>query len=108
MPGLSPFVCEGHAAVGCCSHVLTGACPVDCLKAVLSTATFHALARAEGAPYEPPATVSQVVDLWRDGRLSLIAGLGRRRLGSLSVMSGRPDLSGSQPPQAHQCTHHAF
>lgn len=67
MPGLSPSRCEGHAAVGCCSHVLTGACPIDCLQAVLSTASFHVLARAEGAPFESPATVSQVVDLWRNG-----------------------------------------
>ncbi len=85
MPELSPFVCEGHAAVGCCSHVLTGACPVDCLRAVMCTATFHALARAERAPFDPPATVAQVVDLWRARRLGQIDGLGRRRLGEIET-----------------------
>lgn len=83
MPGLSPSACQGHA--GCCSHVLTGACLVDCLMTVLCKATFHPLARAEGAPFEPPATVGQVVDLWRAGRLRLIAGLGKRRLGEIDV-----------------------
>jgi hypothetical protein len=85
MPELSPFTCVGHASVGCCSHVLTGACQVDCLRAVLCTATFHVLARAEGAPFDPPATVGQVVDLWRAGRLGLVTGLGRRRLSEIDV-----------------------
>lgn len=83
MPGLSPSACAGHA--GCCSHVLTGACPVDCLMTVLCKATFNVLARAEDAPFEPPATVDQVVDLWRAGRLGLISGLGKRRLGEIDV-----------------------
>jgi hypothetical protein len=85
MPELSPFSCEGHAAVGCCSHVLTGACPVDCLKAVLSKAAFHPLARADRAPFDPPATVGQVVDLWRAGRLGQIGDLGPRRLGEIEA-----------------------
>src|SRR5260370_28402907 len=85
MPELSPFACEGHAAVGCCSHVLTDACPVDCLRAVMCTATFHALARAERAPFDPPATVGQVVDLWRARRPRPIAGLGGRRLGQVQT-----------------------
>jgi hypothetical protein len=86
MSDLSPFACAGHASPqGRCSHVLTAACPVDCLRAVLCTATFHVLARAEGAPFGPPTTVGQAVDLWRAGRLGLIAGLGRRRLGEIDV-----------------------
>lgn len=85
MPGLSPFTPAGHAATCSCAHVLSDACPLDCLRAVLCTATFHVLARAEGASFEPPATVSQVVDLWRDGRLGLIAGLGKRRLGEIEI-----------------------
>jgi hypothetical protein len=52
---------------------------------VLCTATFHVLARAEDAPFDPPATVGQVVDLWRAGRLGLITGLGRRRLGEIDA-----------------------
>ena len=85
MRELSPSACEGHAAVGCCSHALTGACPVDCLRAILCTATFHVLARAEHAPFDPPVTVGQVADLWRVGRLGMIAGLGRRRLGEIET-----------------------
>jgi hypothetical protein len=85
MPELNPIACSGHESVGRCSHMLTGACPVDCLKAVLCTATFHVLARAERAPFDPPATVAQVVDLWRAGRLGLIVGLGRRRLGEIEA-----------------------
>jgi hypothetical protein len=101
MPGLSPSACEGHAPVGCCSHVLTGACPVDCLRAaVLCTATFHVLARAEGAPFDPPATVQQVVELWRAGRLGLVRGLGHRRLGEIDaalVVAGFALRTGGPP-----------
>lgn len=71
--------------MGCCSHVLNETCSVDCLRAVLCTATFHVLARAERAPFNPPTTVGQVVELWRAGRLGLIAGLGRRRLGEIET-----------------------
>ena len=76
---------SGHLPAGCCRHVFTGACPVDCLRMVLGTATFHALARAEGAPFGPPATAGQVLELWRAGRLGLAAGLGPRRLGEIQA-----------------------
>lgn len=85
MPGLSPSAGAGPAFAGCCADGLTDACPVDCLGAVLCTVTFHALVRAERAPFDVPATVGQVVDLWRAGRLRLIAGLGKRRLGEIEV-----------------------
>lgn len=58
---------------------------MDCLKAALCVATFHVLARAEDAPFDPPTTVGQVVELWRAGRLGQIGGLGRRRLGEIEV-----------------------
>jgi hypothetical protein len=51
----------------------------------LSTATFHALARAEAAPFDRPATVGQVLDLLRAGQLRKAAGLGRRRLGEIEA-----------------------
>jgi hypothetical protein len=63
--------------------VFTPACPVDCLAAVLSTVTFHTLARAERAPFDPPVTVGQVLELLRADRLGLAFGLGPRRLGEI-------------------------
>jgi hypothetical protein len=74
-----------HLPAHCCCHVFTRGCPVDCLQVVLSTATFHALARAERAPFARPATVGQVLDLWLTGRLRLAAGLGPRRLGEIEA-----------------------
>jgi len=81
----------GHLPAQCGCHALTPACPVDCLAVVLSTATFHALTRAEHGLFDPPATVGQVLELWRAKRLGLAAGLGRRRLGEIEaalVMAG--------------------
>ncbi len=72
-----------HPVARCCCHVFTPACPVDCLAAVMSTATFHALARAGGAPFDPPATAGHVLALRQAGRLGMVAGIGRRRLGEI-------------------------
>jgi hypothetical protein len=74
-----------HPSPNCCRHVFSSACPVDCLRAVLGTAAFHALTRAEHAPFSPPATVGQVVELLRAGRLGLAFGLGPRRLGEIQA-----------------------
>jgi anti-sigma regulatory factor (Ser/Thr protein kinase) len=85
------FAHAAHPAARCCCHVFTPACPVDCLAVVLSTATFHALVRAERAPFAPPSTVGQVLELRRAGQLGQAAGLGRRRLGEIDaalVLSG--------------------
>ena len=81
-----PFEDGAHPAAHCCCHVFTPACPVDCLAAVLSTATFNALARADGAPFDRPATVGRVLELRRAGQLSKAAGLGRRRLSEIDVV----------------------
>jgi hypothetical protein len=70
-----------HPPPDCCRHVFSSACPVDCLRVVLGTAAFHALARADRAPFGPPATAGQVVELFRTGQLGLAFGLGPRRLG---------------------------
>ncbi len=74
-----------HLPVDCCCHVFTRACPIDCLRGILGTAAFHALARAERAPFARPSTVGQVLDHWRAGRLGLAAGLGPRRLGEIEA-----------------------
>lgn len=96
---LEPFAEGAHPPAYCCRHAFTPACPIDCLAVVLSTATFHALARAHGAPFDPPSTVEQVLELRRAGRLGLVGGLGRRRLSEIDValvMAGFA-LGGSAP-----------
>jgi hypothetical protein len=74
-----------HVPAHCCPHVFTPACPIDCLKAVLSMATFNTLARAERDPFGPPATIGQVIELLRQKRLGHAAGLGPRRLGEIQA-----------------------
>lgn len=74
-----------HLPAYCCCHVFTPACPVDCLEVVLSVATFHTLLRAERASFDRPATVGEVLDLWRAGQLRQIGGLGPRRLGEIET-----------------------
>jgi len=92
--------------------VFTPACPVDCLAAVLSTVTFHTLARAERAPFDPPATVGRVLELLRAGRLGLAFGLGPRRLGEIRaglvlaglVLDATPPAAGRPPtPGSSAC-----
>jgi hypothetical protein len=69
-----------HVPATCCCHAFTPDCPIDCLMAVISRATFGPLARAYDAPFDPPETVGQVIDLLQQGRLGQAAGLGPRRL----------------------------
>lgn len=101
-PMLREEPASGHPSARCCRHVFSPACPVDCLEVVLSTATFHTLARAERAPFDPPATVGQVLELLRAGRLGQVFGLGPRRLGEIQagiVLAGLA-LSEDGPPAA--------
>src|SRR5260370_16772655 len=73
--------------------------PVDCLKAVLSRMAFNPLARAYRAPFEPPRTVGDVIELYRCRQLDQIHGLGRRRIGEIEaslVVAGLP--TGHTPP----------
>lgn len=51
----------------------------------MSKAAFNPLARAYNAPFDPPTTVGQVVELLRQGRLGQAAGLGPRRLGEIEA-----------------------
>lgn len=53
-------------------------CPVDCLQFVLSRRSFNQLARANGAPFDPPQTVRDVIGLCQQRQLSQIRGLGPR------------------------------
>jgi len=66
-------------------HVITPDCPIDCLRAILSRRTFSFLARAYDAPFDPPETVGEVLQLRREHRLGQISGLGRRRIGEIEV-----------------------
>ena len=73
-------------------------CPVECLLTVLSRMSFNRLSRAEGAPFGPPRTVGDVMDLYAGGQLPLISGLGRRRCSEIEaalVFAGL-DLGGHQ------------
>ncbi len=69
----------------CCAHTITRECPVDCLRYVLSRVAFNTLARAYDAPFDPPKTVGDVVELYLRQRLDEICGLGSRRIGEIEV-----------------------
>jgi len=78
------LVSRGLAAAGDGDAIMAG-CPVDCLRTVISGPVLNRLARADGrgvpvAPCGPPATVGDVVRLYRQGRLGEIAGLGARSI----------------------------
>lgn len=66
----------------CSRHLVTADCPVDCLAPLLPSRVFGRLARADGRRGEAvascgvPATVGDVVRLYRQGRLGEIGGLG--------------------------------
>ena len=76
-------------------------CPVECLLTVLSQMSFNRLARAEGAPFPPPRTVGDVMDLYARGQLRKISGLGRRRFSEIEaalVLAGLNIGQCQQPP----------
>jgi len=90
----------------CPRHPVTADCPVDCLAPLLPSRVLGRLARAEGRRGEPvascgvPATVGDVVRLYRQGRLGEIAGLGARGITEIEaglVFAGLL-LDGSPPP----------
>ena len=81
----------------CARHVITGDCPVDCLAPLLESRVLGRLARADGRHGEQvascgaPATVGDVVRLYRQGRLGEIGGLGAlgiREIGQALVSQG--------------------
>jgi hypothetical protein len=65
------------------AHPVLADCPVDCLAPLLPSRVLHRLGRAQGryddavAARGAPATVGDVVRLYRQGRLGEIAGLGQ-------------------------------
>jgi hypothetical protein len=81
----------------CARHVITGDCPVECLAPLLESRVVGRLARADGRHGEQvascgaPATVGDVVRLYRQGRLGEIGGLGPlgiREIGQALVSHG--------------------
>lgn len=60
-------------------------CPIECLLAVLSLASFNPLARAYDAPFDPPQTVGDVMDLYAHRMLGQIRGLGPRKISELEA-----------------------
>ncbi len=87
---------------------ITPDCPVDCLRSVLSGRVLNRLARADGrgvpvAPGGPPASVGDVVRLYREGRLGEIAGLGARGISEIEaglVLAGLLLDASTPAPQA--------
>lgn len=59
---------------------LTPDCPVECLLAMLSLKTFNPLTRAYDAPFDPPRTIGDVLNLYTRHQLREIRGLGPRRI----------------------------
>jgi hypothetical protein len=82
----------------CGAHRITRACPVECLRAVLSAAAFNLLARAWGAPFGPPATAGDVADLYQQNQLRQIRGLGPRRHGEIGLGLQLAGLTGTASP----------
>lgn len=61
-------------------------CPVECLRAILPLKSFNPLARAYDAPFDPPGTVGDVIELCRGGRLREIRGIGRRHTSEIEAV----------------------
>ena len=75
----SPHVTTSH------DGPITPGCPIDCLGTVLSRAAFNLLARAYDAPFDPPRTVSDVLELHKQHKLGEIGGLAPRRIGEIEA-----------------------
>ena len=60
-------------------------CPVECLLSVLSLRSFNPLSWAQDAPFDPPRTVGDVVDLYTRHQLRMIRGLGPRRTSEIEA-----------------------
>lgn len=95
-------MCADHPAPGVVCRPgdsIAPGCPVDCLKALLPGRVFNRLARADGrggqdvAPCGTPATVGDVVRLYRQGQLARIGGLGLSKLARVvELFAHRPQV----------------
>jgi hypothetical protein len=66
-------------------HTITPACPIECLKPLLSTRAYNPLTQIRRPSYDRPATVADVITLWRTHQLNQLWGLGSRRIGEIEV-----------------------
>lgn len=71
---------------------------------MLSVASFNLLARAYDAPFDPPRTVGDVMDLYDRRMLRQIRGLGPRKISGIEaalVFAGL-DVTGHQHAPGHK------
>jgi hypothetical protein len=84
---------------------VSGDCPVECLLSVLSVASFNPLMHACDAPFDPPRTVGDVLDLYTRHELRKIRGLGPRRISEIEaalVLAGLDLTEHRQSPVGDQ------
>jgi hypothetical protein len=74
---------------------ITAECPVACLLSVLGRKAWLPLSRAQGASYEPPQTVGDVLDRYVHRELGESWNLGKRRIAEIetALIFGGFDLS---------------
>jgi hypothetical protein len=100
--GQSPRSPDDHSLAGGCSLAMVlrpglhyhtvpqhgpvvAGCPIDCLRTVLSLRTLNPLARAYDAPFGPPQTVRDVIELYQQRKLGQIRGLGPRGISEIEA-----------------------
>ncbi|MFF5109850.1 hypothetical protein [Streptosporangium sp. NPDC000509] len=69
----------------CTHHAITLACPIECLRPVLSARAYNPLTQACGASFDRLDTVADVITLLRTRQLNQVWGLGPRRIGEIEV-----------------------
>jgi hypothetical protein len=82
---MCPHKSDSAARSICDTATITPECPIECLQTILSTRPFNRLARAYGAPFAPPRTVGEVIELHHQRQLTKIWGLGPRHIGEIEV-----------------------
>jgi hypothetical protein len=90
----------------CHRHLVTADCPVDCMAPLLGSRVVGRLARADGRHGEQvascgtPATVGDVVRLYRQGRLGEIGGLGAVSIREIGLALGSHGLVAAEDGDA--------
>jgi hypothetical protein len=77
---------------------VTPDCPVECLLWMLSLNSFNPLTRSADAPFDPPRTVADVLDLYTRRQLRQIGGLGPRRISEIEAALVLAGLNLTEPP----------